>query len=169
MSGAEPCTASKIAIFFPMFAPGVTPRPPGLYLATVGVAVTLLGGALVFAEGAIIGVGVPPLGALAVAAFLGAPTGVVLALLLVTQASNKVEAFAVMKITTTIGLVPVAGWFVLEPMQYAAGVVPPYWACKIWWNAQTGAPWSWLVLPGIVVSALWLAVLVRRFRAVVAP
>ncbi len=145
----------------------VCPPPVGVSLGVVSVLIVLAGTVLAFVEGLIVGRGIPPLGPMAVAAGLCAPTGIVMALALATLADNKVQAFAALKITGVAGLLPVVAWFVPEPWQYLAGLMPPYWACKIWWvAAEGGASWQWMVLPGIGVSAAWIAVLARRFRAV---
>lgn len=122
------------------------------------------GGALLTATlSAVVGVGTPPWPAVVAASVVGAPTGAVMALVIAAGASNKVEAFALMKVTTILGLIPVGAWFVPEPWQLVAGVVPPYWACKLWWAAVEGEAWLGYAAAGIGVSTLWLGVLTRRF------
>lgn len=142
----------------------VTPTPLGVHLGTLSAVIVASGAATTAALSALVGVGVPSWDAVIASAFLGAPTGVIMALILATVASNKVEAFAVMKLTSILGMVPVAGYFLPEPLQYLVGLAPPYWACKIWWLAAAGDPgWGWCVLPGVLVSAAWIALLLPRF------
>lgn len=144
----------------------VTPTPLSLQLGVLGAAVVLGGFALAVGESWLVGVGIPPWDAMLTASALGAPAGVVIALLLATLASNKVEAFAVMKITSFLGLIPVGAYFLPEPLQFVGGVSPSFWACKVWWMAAAGEPgWGWMVLPGLAVSGAWVAVLLPRFRA----
>ena len=143
----------------------VTPTPLAVPLATLGSVILTVGAGVTVTLAALLGVGVPPWPAVVAAAGLGAPTGIMMALFLATAASNKVEAFAVMKITSFLGLIPIGAFFLPEPWQFAAGVVPIYWACKIWWAAAEGGTWLWMLVPGLVVSAAWIAVLVPRFRA----
>ena len=145
----------------------VTPTSVGAQLGTMATVIVVMGMLIAATLSALVGVGVPASwGAVLAASALGAPTGVAMALMLATVASNKVEAFAVMKLTSFVGLLPVAGWFVPEPLQYVVGIAPPYWACKIWWLAAEGdASWGWLVVPGLLVSVGWIAFLLPRFRA----
>ncbi|WP_428267877.1 hypothetical protein [Haliangium sp.] len=146
----------------------VTPTPMWLPLATLSAVITAIGAAMTMALSVLIGVGTPGSSATLAAAVIGAPTGVVIAMLVATVASNKVEAFAIMKVASFLGLLPVAGYFLPEPAQYIVGLVPPYWACKLWWMGVAGETgWAWLIAPGAVVSALWIGILVHRFRAVV--
>jgi len=144
----------------------VTPTSLTVPLGTLMGVVLLSGTLIAFALGLAVGVGVPDPGAALTAALVGAPTGIVMMLILATVASNKVEAFAVMKMTSFLGLLPVGAYFLPEPWQYLAGVVPPYWACKMWWLAEAGeAGWAWMVVPGLLVSAAWIFWLLGRFRA----
>ncbi len=143
----------------------VTPTPLSVHLGTLAAVVVTAGFGITVVLSALVGVGIPGWDAVLLSSLLGAPTGFVMALILATAASNKVEAFAVMKLTSIIGLVPVAGSFLPEPLQYAVGIAPPYWACKIWWMAAAGeSGWGWLVVPGLLVSAGWIAFLLPRFE-----
>ena len=145
----------------------VTQVPLWVHLATLGAVAMAAGTVLATLEALVVGVGTPPLGAVVAAAALGSPMGLVFALLLATVASNKVEAFAVMKITSILGLVPVGAYFLPEPWQLLGGVVPVFWGCKLWWVAAAGeGGWAWLLLPGLAVSALWIGVLLWRFQRV---
>jgi fluoroquinolone transport system permease protein len=145
----------------------VTPMPLWHLFVELGLAVVLVGTATVVVEGLILGVGTPTLPGLLLTGLLVAPHGLVLALLLATQAANKVEAFAVLKITSVIGLVPIAAFFLPEPVQLVAGVVPPYWACRVWWDlAAGGSVDPLLVVGGVVCSAAWIAAWMHRFLRV---
>ncbi|MCB9745352.1 MAG: hypothetical protein H6740_22430 [Alphaproteobacteria bacterium] len=146
----------------------VTPVPLSVHLGTLGGLVVLSGFVLTTALSLLIGLGVPAPGPMLLAAALTAPTGVTMALILATAASNKVEAFAVMKIVAVLGMLPLGGYFVPEPAQWLVGLAPPYWGCKLWWMAAAGEPgWGWLVIPGVLVSGAWVGVLLRRFEGVV--
>ncbi|MEO0605039.1 MAG: hypothetical protein AAF211_26650, partial [Myxococcota bacterium] len=146
----------------------VTPTPLGVNLGVLSGLVLVSGAALSIVEGLIVGHGVPDLVPLVVSSVLCAPTGLMMGLVLATVADNKVEAFAVMKITSAFGIVPVVAWFLPMPLQYVAGVLPPYWACRIWWVAAEGsADWTWMVVPAVLTSAGWLAWLGQRFQTAV--
>lgn len=145
----------------------VTPVPMSVHLGLPSFVIFAGAAALAIVEATLVGVGTPDGLGLVVSALLCAPTGVVMALLLISIAKNKVEAFATLKITGLIGVVPIAAFFVPMPWQPLAGVVPPYWACKVWWLAVEGEPWGLYALGGVVVSALWVAVLFRRVQRAV--
>lgn len=142
----------------------VSPIPLAVPVGTLCVAVYVLGAAITVGLGLALGIGSPSIGAMGVAALVGAPTGIVMMLLLADIASNKVEAFAAMKMTSFLGLVPIGAYFLPEPWQFLAGVAPPYWACKIWWTAtDSNGDWAWMAAAGFAVSGVWIAVLLRRF------
>ena len=104
---------------------------------------------------------------LVIIAALASPLGPLSALILGTFADNKVQGFAYMKLLSGWGIIPAAAWFVPEPWQYLAGLVPPYWALKAYWVAVTGEPGWWLYLAlGLVANAAMLWWLARRFERV---
>ncbi len=89
----------------------------------------------------------------------------ILMLFYAAMAENKVEGFALLKITGVVGLIPIVAWFIPEPWQYLAGLFPPYWAAKALWIADAGGTtWPIALVLGILTSgaALWL--LIRRFN-----
>lgn len=146
----------------------VAPTPLGVSLGVLSTLILVSGTALAVIEGLIVGHGVPALGPLVVSSLLCAPMGVMLALMLAWVADNKVEAFAAMKITSAFGLVPVVAWFVPEPVQFVAGILPPYWACRIWWVTVDGqADWAWMVVPAGLTSGGWILWLGRGFQGAV--
>ena len=146
----------------------VTQTPITVLLGALASVIVVTGATVAMIEVAVVGHGTPPWSAAVASAWLCAPTGMVMALVLATLADNKVEAFAMIKIVGFIGLTPVIAYFVPEPWQYLAGVFPPYWACKIWWvAAEGGTDWAAYLVPGVLVSAGWVWLLVRRFLAVV--
>jgi fluoroquinolone transport system permease protein len=87
------------------------------------------------------------------------------ALFYATIAKNKVEAFALLKITGMLAFIPIAAWFVNEPWQYLFGLFPPYWATKaLWVAAEGGSTWWLFLLVGLVTSLAVIWWLVRRFN-----
>lgn len=145
----------------------VTPTAPTLHLAVLGMQMLVVTILLVCVEVRIVGIGSPrSFFAVAAAAMLVAPTGHIVGLVLSTFASTKTEAFAMLKAVNIFGLVPIVAFFLPEPFQYIAGLVPSYWPCKIWWVASEGGDWGWMVLPSLVVSAAWLSGFISHFRRV---
>lgn len=111
-----------------------------------------------------LGVGRPTALIMLLSALMGAPMAVVFSLLMASLAENKVQAFAVAKILSLLASVPVFAYFLPKPFHWIAGVVPLFWPSKIWWAASQGQPWDLFILPGVLVSALWIAVLLVIYK-----
>ncbi|MFV1988474.1 MAG: hypothetical protein ACC682_14430 [Gemmatimonadota bacterium] len=93
----------------------------------------------------LVGVAVPPAGALVAISLVGALTGPAWAFINATYADNKVSAFALMKALGGSGLIVIGAFFLDEPLQLVAGIFPPYWVVKAYWVAVEGGPW-WIYL-----------------------
>lgn len=78
------------------------------------------------------------------------------ALLLMAFAGNKVEGLAVAKILNIVMLPIFIPFFTGSPWAMVAGVFPAYWL-----GALLTGP-AWMLLPGLVVSGIWLGALYRR-------
>jgi fluoroquinolone transport system permease protein len=94
-------------------------------------------------------------------AALGAP---IFALILGALAENKVQGFAIMKGLGIFFLGPFVAWFVPEPWQYLLGVFPTYWPVKSFWLLLDDGPWLAVALIGMLYSAVWIGLLLRRFE-----
>lgn len=142
----------------------VTPLPLRTFLSYRIIVATILGAVMAVAVLLIVDlVALPVWQLIAIASVAGlfAPLAM---LFFAIAADNKVEGFALMKITGVLGLLPIAAWFIPEPWQYLAGVFPPYWATKALWTAAAGEQtWPIYLAIGAVTSlaAIWL--LLRRF------
>lgn len=142
----------------------VTPVPWSSYVGTQIVVMWLLSLVFMLVQVWLIGVGYPSLGPLFASALLVAPFGPMAALFMASFADNRVEAFAQAKFVSTAALVPVIAWFLPEPWQHLAGVIAPYWGVRAFWAAEAGDPnWALWLLPGVLVSAIWLWALIRVF------
>lgn len=127
----------------------VSPLSLSVYVGTVCAVMALGAASLALVQAAVIGLALPPPGALGAAAVVGGASAPWMALALAAGADNKVEAFALSKFVSLAGLVPLAAGFLPEPWQWLATPVPAYWACKVYWLAQSGAPAaSWLPWAG---------------------
>ncbi len=111
-----------------------------------------------------------PLGQLFLVALLAAPIAPIYALFLSVAAQNKVQGFAYVKAIQTVLMLPIAAFFIHSGWQVVFGLIPTYWAAKVFWLLSAGAhsvtEVSWYVLGGVGVQALLLALLVRRFNRV---
>jgi hypothetical protein len=101
------------------------------------------------------------LGAIALVASLAAP---LLALVLATAAPNKVAGFAVMKVLNSLNLLPIAAFFIPEPLQYAAGIVPTYWPMRALWSAAAHQSYAGYLAVGAMVGMAAVLVAVRLFN-----
>jgi fluoroquinolone transport system permease protein len=144
-----------------------SPLPIATYLAYRTSAPIVLGCFVIPAMAVIVGVAVPGVVALLGVAVVGSISGAIWALFVATFADNKVHAFALMKIVGGAGPILIGAYFLREPWQYVAGFVPPFWAMKAFWVAEAGGSWWWVhLVVGTAVSAMVLALLLRRFRRV---
>ncbi|MDA0563127.1 hypothetical protein LG943_02105 [Streptomonospora sp. S1-112] len=100
----------------------------------------------------------------AAAALCAALTAAVVAVLMALAGRNKVEGLAVIRaVGTLLFALPILPWFLPDAWGLAFGVLPSYWAAKVFWvTAQGGAVWPWL-LGGIVVNGAYLGLLVWGF------
>jgi fluoroquinolone transport system permease protein len=104
-----------------------------------------------------------------VTAMTAAPLAPIYALFLGTFAANKVQGFALAKAVGVVLVPCIVSYFVTGPWQSAFGVVPHYWALKVFWLFDGGATVSALVhaIIGLVWQAVLLMWLVQHFSRVV--
>jgi fluoroquinolone transport system permease protein len=104
-----------------------------------------------------------------VSAITAAPLAPIYALFLGTFAANKVQGFALAKAVGVVLVPCIVSYFVTGPWQRAFGVVPHYWALKVFWLFDEGATTSALVhaIIGLVWQAVLLLLLVKHFSRVV--
>ena len=108
-------------------------------------------------------------GAAFAASVQAAPAAPLYALFVAAFASNKVQGFALLKGVGVLTWPPVFAWFIDSPWQVAIGIDPLYWPLKVFWMLEAGEPGAWLYfVTGLAWQALLVAVLVRRFRTVIA-
>jgi fluoroquinolone transport system permease protein len=104
-----------------------------------------------------------------VAAITAAPLAPIYALFLGTFAANKVQGFALAKAVGVVAVPCIGSYFVTGPWQSAFGVVPHYWALKVFWLFDEGAT-AWALahaIIGLVWQAVLLMLLVQHFSRVV--
>lgn len=107
-------------------------------------------------------------GAAFAASVQAAPAAPLYALFVAAFASNKVQGFALLKGVGVLTWPPVFAWFVTSPWQVAIGIDPLYWPLKLFWMLEAGEPGVWLCwIAGLAYQGLLVAVLVRRFKAVI--
>jgi len=100
-------------------------------------------------------------------AAVAAPFGPVFALFTASFAANKVQGFAIMKISGVVAWPAIIAWFVPMPWQLCFGVVPHYWMVKVVWLGEAGANAWGHALVAVLFELGLLALLLRRFDRVV--
>jgi fluoroquinolone transport system permease protein len=102
-------------------------------------------------------------------AITAAPLAPLYALFLGTFAANKVQGFALAKAIGVVLVPCIVAYFVTGPWQSAFGIVPHYWALKVFWLFDDGAArsaWAHTII-GLGWQAVLLVLLVQRFSRVV--
>jgi fluoroquinolone transport system permease protein len=145
----------------------VTPLPLEAYLGYRIALPTLLGLVLTLLAYPLTGMLPMPVTTLLIPALLGSLMAPLVMLFLASFAENKVAGFAMVKLMNGLLLIPLVAYLVEEPWQYVAGVIPSFWAMKVFWATATGEPALLALGVGLAVNVLAGWVLLRRFRAVV--
>lgn len=100
-------------------------------------------------------------------AIAAAPMAPMLALLFGSVAQNKVQGFALMKLTGFIFIAPVVAYFAPAGWELAFGIVPTYWPMKVYWLLYEGAAIVWpYVVVAVVYQLLVTVYFARRFYKV---
>ena len=88
----------------------------------------------------------------------GTLQGMIVALLVLTISSNKLEGMAIAKLSTLTILGAVIPFFIKSDIQYAISPLPPFWIGKaILENMPL------YMLPAFVLSAMWICFLLKRY------
>lgn len=145
----------------------VSPLSFDWYMTYKAVTPILLGCVTAPVVALIVGVGLPPLGPLLLICVVASIMAGISALVIATFCDNKVQAFAVLKISGASGWIPLAAYFISEPWQYLAGLFPHYWVFKAYWLATEGRV-SWILALGMgtITLSLTLWLLMKRFQVV---
>jgi fluoroquinolone transport system permease protein len=104
---------------------------------------------------------------LLISALVAAPLAPFFALGIASFAENKVQGFALSKASGVLLIPPLVAYFLPGNWQFLLGIVPTYWASKVYWTASQGDPTAWIYLVvGLVYQAVLLFVLLRRFNRI---
>lgn len=99
-------------------------------------------------------------------AFAGAFNAPTITLAFFAITSNKVQAFGVLKVVSTVNVLPFVAYFISEPWQFLFGLLPGYWNAKAYWTAYAGSsPLFWLyLLVGVVFNLVVCWFLLGRLQ-----
>jgi fluoroquinolone transport system permease protein len=105
--------------------------------------------------------------AIIICAIAAAPMGPMFALFLASIAQNKVQGFALMKMSGMILFAPIFAYFIKSGWSWAFGLVPTFWPMKVYWMLEAGETGVWpVVLVAVLYQSLVVAFFIRRFNRV---
>ncbi len=108
-----------------------------------------------------------PLLHILITALAAAPLSPLFALYLASMAQNKVQGFALMKLSGFLLLVPIFAFFTSSGWELAFGLIPTYWPMKVYWmltSGQTEDVWVYVLVAVLYQSAV-TALFAKRFNA----
>lgn len=145
----------------------VTPLSLNNYIAYrlgLPVVLTIL---LLFISLPLAGIATFSFGEMLLLALMSTPLAPLLAMFMPAFAGNKVQGFALMKGAGILFIVPIAAFFIETNWQWLFGLLPTFWAPKLFWMLALDEPGIWLVvLLGLVTQLLWIYGLGRRFNRI---
>lgn len=102
-----------------------------------------------------------------ISAIAAAPMAPMLALFLASIAQNKVQGFALMKLSGIFFVAPILAYFTTSGWELAFGIVPTYWPMKVYWLLYAGETNIWpFVVIAVVYQLLVTVFFARRFYKV---
>ncbi len=84
--------------------------------------------------------------------------GPIWALFIGAFAKDKVQGFALMKMTGVFGFISLLSYFVEGNIQLLFGIIPLYWSFKAFWEITSGGQWWWIYL---LISLIYHLILLR--------
>jgi fluoroquinolone transport system permease protein len=145
----------------------VTPLSLPRYLAYRIAVPVVLAFVMVFVIFPLAGLSVLPLTYIAVIGIVAAPLAPLLALYLAAFAQNKVQGFALVKLSGVVLMLPVIAFFVQSPWDLAFGIIPTFWLVNLYWKLETGQSGVWIdVLVALIYQSIGIGALIRRFDTV---
>jgi fluoroquinolone transport system permease protein len=147
-----------------MTALQVTPLSLNTYVAYRVAVPALLTIVLMFLMFPVVNLEVLSWGAILLIGIASAATAPMFALYLAALAQNKVQGFALVKLSGFVTLLPVLAFFVEPGWDLLFGVIPTYWPMKVYWTLSAGEAGAGLyALVGVVYQSLVAGVFIRRF------
>lgn len=90
------------------------------------------------------------------------------ALLYAVYIKNKVQALMLLKPLQAWGMLPTLLYFAPTPWQWIGSLAGPlYYPMRLFWSAAEGQAEWWLILPALIIHAVLLLWLLRRFERTV--
>lgn len=90
--------------------------------------------------------------------FSGTLQGIMIALMIITLSSNKLEGMAVTKLSVLTVFGIVVPYFIKSKIQYLCALLPSFWMGKVLYNES-----AFFIIPTIIVSFIWILFLINKF------
>lgn len=87
----------------------------------------------------------------------------IIALIIVSFASNKVEGLAISKITGIILLAPLVRYFISSKLRFLAGFFPPFWVAEAFLAASRGWVFLLYIIVGLGIHLVFVYLLLKKF------
>jgi len=146
----------------------ITPMSMNSYLAYRVVVPVVLTIILMFVIFPLANLGTLPPGDILITALAAAPMSPMFALYLASQAQNKVQGFALMKLSGIVLFSPIAAYFIESNWEFVFGILPTYWPMKVYWTLEAGEPGVWLYFSiALVYQSLVTWLFIRRFNKII--
>jgi len=145
----------------------VTPLSLSRYLAYRIAIPVVLTSVMILVIFPLSGLSALPLTHILIIGIVAAPLAPLFALYLAAFAQNKVQGFALIKLSGIVLLLPTFAFFIQSPWELAFGLLPTYWLMKVYWLLESGQSDVWMyVLVASIYQSVGIGALVRRFDAV---
>lgn len=145
----------------------VTPLPLNSYIAYRVFVPVLLTIVMMFIIFPMANIDTMPWQSLLITAIAASPMSPMFALYLASMAQNKVQGFALMKLSGFILFLPIFAFFIKSSWELAFGLIPTYWPMKVYWMLTAGETGVWpYVLVSIVYQSIVAWIFIKRFNKV---
>ncbi len=94
-----------------------------------------------------------------IAAFLNAIFSIIIAMMVIAFAKNKVEGMALVKLSGFMIVGFLAAFFMKTPLGYIAGILPSFWMGRLIFDSGLLA-----ILPCVGISFAWMVLLNKKFK-----
>ncbi len=104
---------------------------------------------------------------LLIIAIAASPMAPMFALYLASIAQNKVQGFALMKLSGFVLFLPLFAYFTDSGWELVFGLIPTYWPMKVYWMYEAGQSGAWpYVIMAIIYQSFVTWLFTRRFHKI---
>lgn len=82
---------------------------------------------------------------------------------IVNMCKNRMEGMVWIKVFNVIALIPIAAFFIPDPLPYLFGVFPTHWAFQSMYSIINAEIYHWHIIVGMIYFMILLYILARKF------